>query len=145
VRSIRPLIVFSYKKLGARGETFKEILNYYAHMIVDSGYIEYFNFVFTHVDKDVKIENLRAKIMYILDNLNPKEKFNDRLVKFLEVIISRFEENKVFIIDPLNKNEILKIMKHITKSEEIHSPSSVFQKVICDESNSKISEQFHLH
>jgi hypothetical protein len=83
VRSIRPLIVFSYKKLGARGESFKEILNYYAHMIVDSDYIEYFNFVFTHVDKDVKIENLRAKIMDILDNLNPKEKFNDRLVKFL--------------------------------------------------------------
>ena len=67
-------------------------------------------------------------------------------MKFLEVIISRFEENKVFIIDPLNKNEILKIMKHITNTEEIRRrPSSVFQKVICDESNSKIIEQFDLH
>ena len=52
--------------MGARGEGFKEILNYYAQMIVDSDYIEYFNFVFTHVDKGVKIENLRALIIDIL-------------------------------------------------------------------------------
>ena len=60
--------------MGARGEALKEILNYYAEMIVYSDFIEYFNFVFTHVDKDVKIENLRARIIYILDTLNPREK-----------------------------------------------------------------------
>jgi hypothetical protein len=30
VESIRPFIVFSYKRLGARGEGFKEILTFYS-------------------------------------------------------------------------------------------------------------------
>jgi hypothetical protein len=126
VDSIRPFIVFSYKRLGARGEGFKEILNFYAQMIVDSRKISYFNFFFSHVDKDVKIENLKARIVDILDQLNPKEKLNDRLVKFLEVIIDRADENKLFIIDPLNKKEILNILKDITDTDGIPRPSSVF-------------------
>jgi hypothetical protein len=126
VESIRPFIVFSYKRLGARGEGFKEILNFYAQMIVDSRKINYFNFFFSHVDKNVKIENLKAKIIDILEQLNPKEKLNDRLVKFLEVIIERAEDNKIFIIDPLNNKQILKILKDITETDEIPRPSLVF-------------------
>ena len=95
-------------------------------MIVDSRKISYFNFFFSHVDKDVKIENLKARIVDILDQLNPKEKLNDRLVKFLEVIIDRADENKLFIIDPLNKKEILNILKDITDTDGIPRPSSVF-------------------
>jgi hypothetical protein len=44
--------------MGARGEGLKEILNLYSQMIDDSDYIESFNFFFSHVDKDVTIENL---------------------------------------------------------------------------------------
>ena len=95
-------------------------------MIVDSRKIEYFNFFFSHVDKDVKIPNLKARILDILDQLNDKEKMNDRLVKFLEVIISRAEDNKLFIIDPLNKKQVLKILADITETDEIPRPSSVF-------------------
>ena len=114
-------------------------------MIVDSRKITYFNFFFSHVDKEVKMENLKAKIIDILDNLNPKEKLNDRLVKFLEVIIERADDNKLFIIDPLNKSQVLKILKEVLETEAIDGPSSVFQKVICDESSQKIIEQFDLH
>lgn len=73
VRSVKPFIVLSYKKLGARGEDLKPILTFYSQMIVDSGYLENFNFFFSHVDKDVKIENLTAKIKDIIKWLNPKE------------------------------------------------------------------------
>ena len=72
-------------------------------MIVDSNYIEYFNFFFSHVDKDVKIDNLTARITNIREELNPREKSNARLVAFLDTIISRAEDNKIFIIDPLNR------------------------------------------
>jgi hypothetical protein len=145
VASIRPFLVFSYKRFGARGEDLKEILNFYAQMIVDSRNIDYFNFFFSHVDKNVKIENLKARIKDILHYLNVKEKTNERLVKFLEVIIERAEDNKLFIIDPLNKNEVLKILKNMTKTDAIPRPSSVFQKVICEESSQRIIEQFDLH
>ena len=114
-------------------------------MIVDSKKIEYFNFFFTHVDKEVKIENLKAKIIDILEQLNQKEKNNERLVKFLEVIIERADENKLFIIDPLNQKQILKILKEVIDIEGIPRPSQVFRKVISEESRQKIIEQFDLH
>ena len=114
-------------------------------MIVDSKKIEYFNFFFTHVDKEVKIENLKAKIIDILEQLNQKEKNNERLVKFLEVIIERGDENKLFIIDPLNQKQILKILKEVIDIEGIPRPSQVFRKVISEESRQKIIEQFDLH
>lgn len=92
-------------------------------MIVDSNYIEYFNFFFSHVDKAVRIENLTSKIQNILDELNPREQLNARLVKFLQTIVSRAEDKKIFIIDPLNDRDVLKIAKDITKTEEIPNPS----------------------
>jgi hypothetical protein len=50
VKSVKPFIVLSYKKLGAKGEDLKEILTFYSQMVVDSGYLDYFNFFFSHVD-----------------------------------------------------------------------------------------------
>jgi hypothetical protein len=48
---------------------------------------------------------------------------NARLVKFLQTIVSRAEDKKIFIIDPLNDRDVLKIAKDITKTEEIPNPS----------------------
>jgi hypothetical protein len=89
VRSVKPFIVLSYKKIGARGENLKEILTFYSQMVLDSGYLEYFNFFFSHVDKGVKIENLTARILDILKQLNSKELQNERLVQFLKIIIRK--------------------------------------------------------
>ncbi len=61
---------------GTRGEGLKEILNLCSQMIDDSDYIESFNFFFSHVDKDVTIENLTARIKDIYELLNQREKYN---------------------------------------------------------------------
>lgn len=63
----------------------------------------------------------------------------------MEVIIDRADENKIFIIDPLNQKQILKILKEVNEIEGIPRPSTVFRKVISDESSQKIIEQFDLH
>ncbi len=62
---------------------------------------------------------MTAIIINILEELNPREKLNVNLVKFLEVIIDRAENNKIFIIDPLNKYEVLKILKDIVKTDDL--------------------------
>jgi len=41
----------------------------------------------------------------------------------LEVIIERADENKLFIIDPLNQKQILKILKEVIDIEGIPRPS----------------------
>jgi hypothetical protein len=91
VKSVKPFIVLSYKKLGAKGENLKEILTFYSQMVVDSDYLEYFNFFFSHVDEGVTIQNLTARIVDIHKQLNAKELQNDRLVLFLKVIIRKAE------------------------------------------------------
>lgn len=57
--------------------------------MIDTDYLPYFNFFFSHVDKDVKMENLKARIEDILDKLNANEKLNLRLVAFLKHIIKK--------------------------------------------------------
>jgi hypothetical protein len=48
---VQPVIILSYLKFGARGETLKIILNFYAQMITEMEQIKKFNFFFTHVDE----------------------------------------------------------------------------------------------
>jgi hypothetical protein len=140
VKSVKPFIVFSYKKIGARGESLKEILTFYSQMVYDSAYLDYFNFFFSHVDKGVKIENLTARIKDILQQLNPKELQNERLVKFLQVIIIKAEQKKLFIIDPLDSEKVPQILNDINSAKKIPSPYSVFQKAVCEESKNKVIE-----
>lgn len=111
---MKPFIVLSYKKIGPRGENLKEILTFYSQMVVDSGYLEYFNFFFSHVDRDVTIKNLTAKIVDILKQLNTIEKQNERLVYFLKVIIKKAEQDKLFIINPLDSSKIKTILSDIS-------------------------------
>jgi hypothetical protein len=49
-------------------------------MIEDSKKLEKFSFFFSHVDTDVKIQCLTAKLIDIFKNLNEVEKTNVRLV-----------------------------------------------------------------
>jgi hypothetical protein len=92
------------------------------------------------VDKDVKIENLTARIKDILEQLNPKELQNERLVKFLQVIIIKAEQKKLFIIDPLDSEKVPQILNDINSAKKIPSPYSVFQKAVCEESKNKVIE-----
>ena len=115
-------------------------------MISYEEYIEYFNFFFTHVEKDVNIDYLRARIENILKELNLKERLlNDRLVKFLEEIIKRANNNKLYIIDPLDKEQVPKILMDITKYEKIFKPEFIFQIEISEKSKDRIIDQLDLH
>ncbi len=95
-------------------------------MVVDSGYLEYFNFFFSHVDRNVTIKNLTARIVDILKQLNTKEQQNERLVHFLKVIIKKAEQEKLFIINPLDSSKIQTILSDINSTSKIPFPSSVF-------------------
>jgi hypothetical protein len=59
---VRPVILLSYLKMGARGENLKAILSFYAKMIKESDYIKYFNFFFTHVPQEIGPNEIAAII-----------------------------------------------------------------------------------
>jgi hypothetical protein len=140
-KSVLPVIILSYKKFGARGESIKIILNFYAQMITDSEIIERFNFFFTHVDEGMGMKQIAAIFNDILDKLTQRERDNERLVKFLEVIIDKADSDKLFILNPIDKNILpLQILNSLTSSRKITSPSDVFMENILAESKSKINE-----
>lgn len=92
-------------------------------MVTHSDHLEKFNFFFSHVDPDVKITNLTARIADIYNQLNVTEKQNELLVEFLKIIINKAENNKLFIIDPLDSKKIPQILSDIKGSSKITSPS----------------------
>jgi lipid A disaccharide synthetase len=54
-------ILFSYLKLGARGEEIKKLIGFYAGMLKNlDKHLPGFSFFFTHVPNDYSITNLRA-------------------------------------------------------------------------------------
>ena len=60
---MRIAILFSYLKFGARGEDLKNLIAFYAGMLKNiDDHLKSFSFFFTHVPKDIKIENLYATL-----------------------------------------------------------------------------------
>jgi lipid A disaccharide synthetase len=60
-KGVRLVILFSYLKLGARGEEIKKLLAFYAGMLKNlEKNLGAFSFFFTHVPEEIKIANLRA-------------------------------------------------------------------------------------
>ena len=61
--SVRILILFSYKKFGAKSEDLKTLVAYYSEMIKDAHeLIDSFTFCFTHIPNDFTLENLFSKL-----------------------------------------------------------------------------------
>ena len=62
-KSVRLVIIFSYLKLGARGELFKGLLSFYSGIVRDlENYLDAFTFCFTHVPVEISLQNLLAII-----------------------------------------------------------------------------------
>ena len=85
-------------------------------MISNMDYIKNFSFFFTHVPKEVSQKELTANVENIILCLTEKEKQNERLVKFLEVIGDKGFEGKLHILNPLNRDSLLTILNSVTES-----------------------------
>jgi hypothetical protein len=73
-----------------------------------------------------KFDSLIIYFLEILKELTPKEKENERLVKFLTVIAKKAKSGKIFIINPLDKSKLLEILDSVTDSDGIPYPKYVF-------------------
>jgi hypothetical protein len=81
-KGVRLAILFSYLRLGARGEDIKSLISFYAGMFknIDENIAKSFSYFFTHVPEEVKIENLRAMLEDGFKLLTEQEKLNENFV-----------------------------------------------------------------
>jgi hypothetical protein len=60
---VRIAILFSYLKLGAKGEDIKSLIGFYGGMLKDiDKYLKSFSFFFTHVPEEITFKNLHATL-----------------------------------------------------------------------------------
>ena len=79
------------KKFGDRGQELKKILSFYGSMIRDLDYLQNFNFFFTHSKDNTTIEIIGKTLVNILNEEKKSQYKDDRVIKFLEVIIEKIE------------------------------------------------------
>jgi energy-coupling factor transporter ATP-binding protein EcfA2 len=89
-KSVRILILISYKNFGARSEDIKKQLIYYADMIKDTGINkEAFTFCFTHIPQEITLNDIFHKVKECHNKLTENDKANDNFVKFIEHLINK--------------------------------------------------------
>ncbi|EAR88873.1 helicase carboxy-terminal domain protein, putative (macronuclear) [Tetrahymena thermophila SB210] len=137
-KSVRPVILLSFKSQGDRGQGIKQL----AHILV--GFVEdiqdklsSFSYLFSKYPKDYNINSELINIKKSLDS-NIEEKSDKAFVSLFEDMIEKTKKscNK---IDPIKGNPA-EILKSLIKQEGILDPSSVFKFSITTNSYSAITE-----
>ena len=87
-RSVKPIILISWRTVGSRLEGIKGILSYYSRMAKgERKDLAKFIFLFTHCPIDVDENEIRYRLEDLRLRLNPNELVNEAMVKFIDVII----------------------------------------------------------
>ncbi|KAL4489804.1 hypothetical protein ABPG72_022444 [Tetrahymena utriculariae] len=137
-KSVRPVILLSYKSIGDRGQGIKQL----AHILVGlvqniQDKLSSFSYLFSKFPENYNINSELINIKNSVDQ-NAEEKSDKAFVSLFEDMIDKTQKscNK---IDPINgsPSEILKVL---IKEEGIQDPSSVFRFSITTNSYAAITD-----
>jgi len=142
-RSVRPVILSSYLKIGDRGEGIRNLAHWLVDMVPDiDDHLSAFSYLFTKYPPDINVytvlKNIKNSIDEDLDEKNKDELFEKLFVDILE----KTENSKSF--DPLNESP-LKLINKFIRSASIYKPSKAFRIAIKDNSRAILNEQLRMH
>ena len=140
-KSIIPVFVMSYKRIGDNGEGIRELAHFLVNMVSNiKDYSTSFCFLFTKFPPQV---NINAELLNIKKAIktNPEDSKDESFNLIIDEMIDKTENEKPF--DPLNEKPI-KLMNKLIRSERIQNPKLAFRYVITEESKAAKNEQLRL-
>ncbi|CAF4554681.1 unnamed protein product, partial [Rotaria sp. Silwood2] len=144
-KSVRPVVLISYKSIGDRCTGVKDL----AHMLVglipgikNDDYMQTFFYLFTKFPTNEK-STINALLKNVQDNLKEEEKSDSSFTSFLKDMTHKTKK-KVRVIDPIN-DDPLEILEELAESEAITYPEEVFHFFITEKSKSILREQVRKH
>ena len=138
-RSVKPLVLFSYKSIGDRCRGIKEL----AHVIVGlipniKEHIQAFSYIFTKFPEEEK-KTIHAMLQDINDELNAEEKSNISFTSFLKDMLRKTKKAAV-VLDPI-KDEPGDILDDLADTASIDRPNEAFQYFTAEKSKSTVQDQ----
>ncbi|CAF1341009.1 unnamed protein product [Rotaria sp. Silwood1] len=142
-KSVKPVVLISYKSIGDRCRGVKEL----AHVVVGlipgiKDNIRAFSYIFTKFPDSEK-QTIHALLRDINDELNEEEKSNASFMSFLKDMLQKTRKS-VRVLDPI-KDRAGEILDELAESAAISYPDEVFQFFITEKSKTTVQEQVRKH
>lgn len=137
-RSVRPVFLFSYKRIGDRGEGIRDLAHFLVNMVTNvREYKNSFYFIFTKfptkTNINAELHNIKKAI-----SKDPKDSKDEPFKLIINDMLDKTEDAKP--LDPL-KEKPIRLMNKLIQSECIRNPKQAFRFSITDNSRFAINEQ----
>ncbi|CAF4640605.1 unnamed protein product [Rotaria socialis] len=142
-KSVKPLVLFSYKSIGDRCSGIKQL----AHVIVGlipniKDHIQAISYIFTKFPEEER-KSIHAMLQDVNDELNAEEKSNVSFTSFLKDMLRKTRKSTV-VLDPVS-DEPGEILDDLADSASIDHPDEAFQYFTAEKSKAIVQEQVRRH
>ena len=136
-KSVKPVVLISYKSVGDRMTGLKKITHLLAAMIPEmKDYSKAFSFFFTKYPNRDK-DGINASLRNIKAHLNEEEEADEGFKILINKMIQKTANKPAVTIDPLGGNPIA-ILDDLMESEPIKRPDEVFRFSLTEKSKADI-------
>ena len=142
-KSVKPIVLISYKSVGDRLTGLKNMAHLLVGMIKNiEDHLKAFTYIFTKYPSEDKkeihdaLDNIRA-------SMNEEEESDGGFVSFVNDMVDKTEDGAI-TIDPI-ADKPGKILDNLAGSANISYPGDVFQFSIAEKSKATIQEQLRKH
>ena len=136
-KSVKPVVLISYKSVGDQMTGLKKIIHLLAAMIPEMNeYSKAFSFFFTKYPNRDK-DGINATLRNIKKNLNEEEEVDEGFKILINRMIQKTANRPATTIDPLGGNPIA-ILNDLMDSEAIKRPDEVFRFSLTEKSKAEI-------
>ncbi|KAF9756169.1 hypothetical protein NGRA_3297, partial [Nosema granulosis] len=138
-RTVKPVVLVSYRSIGDRFEGLKHFTRVFAGLIPGiRDQIRTFSYLFTKYPKDER-STIHAALENVRQLLTPAEKSDTSFMNLFNDMLHKTEDGAL-VIDPI-KGKPGEILDELAESTAIHHPDKVFQFSITEKSKGIVQEQ----
>ncbi|CAF1185261.1 unnamed protein product [Adineta steineri] len=142
-KSVKPVVLISYKDLGSRLGGIKDLARTLVGLIHNiHDHISTFSYIFTKYPPNER-DTIHATLIHVGETLNETEKADTCFLKVLQDMIEK-TQSCVIALDPITDNP-KSIFDNLQPSKAIRNPDEVFKFSITERSNATLKEQVTKH
>ncbi|CAF4686848.1 unnamed protein product, partial [Rotaria sp. Silwood2] len=142
-KSVRPVVLVSYKGIGDRFEGLKNLTHLLACLIPKiKNEIRAFSYIFTKYPENEK-DTIHKSLINISETMNEQEKSDISFMNLFEDMLLK-TKRQTLVLDPV-KDEPKEFLYELLRSTAIEDPKEVFQFSITDKSKNIVNNQVRLY
>ena len=143
-KSVKPVILVSYKSIGDRYQGLKSLAHILAGMIPSiEDHIQCVSYLFTKYPKNQQ-NSIYASLMSVNKDLTEEEMSDKGFYSLFRGMLRR-TQRKVCAVNPLNQEAALLILDDLVESNSIQRPREVFQFSLNESSRAALQDQAQKH